>query len=145
MAFSRLGWSLKSAASASLAVGLTNEDVPPAPTVPPKQIIAYTSIDIIDLFLTKGTETLEVEIAKVADDPLAQVWVLSIMEQGRPQPCPLGTGFPGGPCAVIYTGTRLIRGTWWDGQPLDTDPNQIDARMELCLERAGEIVARLGT
>ena len=84
----------------------------------------------ISLLLSRGSETLEVQILQT-DDDASRAYVQWVMAQGDPVQVPLGRGYAGGATAVIDTGERLIRVSLDDGvDPASFSTKQIQARLQ---------------
>jgi hypothetical protein len=90
----------------------------------------------LSLLLSRGSETLEVQILQAHDDA-SRAYVQWVMAQGDPVQVPLGRGYAGGATAVIDTGERLIRVSLDDGvDPASLSTKQMQARVQRLQDRA---------
>jgi hypothetical protein len=90
----------------------------------------------ISLLLSRGSETLEVQILQT-DDDAGRAYVQWVMAQGDPVQVPLGRGYAGGATAVIDTGEQLIRVSLDDGvDPASFSTKQMQARLQRLQDRA---------
>ena len=89
----------------------------------------------ISLLLSRGSETLEVQVLQTHDDA-SRRYVQWVMAQGDPVQVPLGRGYAGGPTVVIDTGERLIRVSLDDGvDPASLPTKQMQPRLQRLQDR----------
>ena len=125
------GWQVRNGYQEELTAVLA-----PADTTGALGASMVARIPAIFLLLSRGNETLEVQILQT-DDHASRRYVQWVMAQGDPAQVPLGRGYAGGSTAVIDTGERLIRVSLDDGiDPASLSTKQMQARVQRLQDRA---------